>query len=495
MATSPQGLISFNEIGTNNRLPGFFMEMDNSMAVQGLTLDLSKVLMLGNMLPTGNAEPGKIIRITSVDSGTYEFGLGSMLDQMVRRFKRIHPYGDLWVLPLVDAAAGVAASGSFLFDGQATSAGAVNLYIGGRRVRIAARRGATSASLALLAAEAINSEPELGVTALNTERQLTITPKHKGDVVNGLPLYVNYRADERLPAGITVTVTPISGGAANPDLDDALTVLGDTQYHYCITPYTDLTSLAAIEDVFRAAWGAEKQIEGCIFSAASGNMATLSTLGNSLNCEFMSIAGIAGSPSPSWEIAAAYGARAAKHLDEDPARPLQTLILDGILAPPEHLRFSDTERNLLLWDGIATLMVHNSGAVQIEREITTYQLNSWGLPDISYLDINTPATCSVLRRTWRTRLSQRYPRHMLANDGSPAALSGKAVATPSMLKAETIALARQWEENAWVEDVDDFKENIRVMRDSNNPNRVNSVLPPNFVNQLRQLASLLQFRL
>lgn len=492
---SPSGLVSFNQISSFNRLPGFYMEMDNSMAIAGLVLDLSKILMLGQMLPTGTATPGEVIRVTSVDAGTNFFGLGSMLDCMVRRFKKIHPYGDLYVLPLADSSTAATAKGTFTFEGRVTRSGTVNMYIGGRRLRIPARMGQEAADLARAAAEAINADPLLGVTAANSERVCTVTHKHACEAVNGFDLRVNYQFDERLPDGITVACKNMEGGTANPDLETALGVLGATQYHYCITAYTDQANLDALEAVFRANWGAEKQIEGLIFSAANKSHAGLTTLGNSLNCEFLSILGLRGSPSPAWEIAAAYGAQAANELDEAPARPLQTLFLDGILTPSRADLFSDTERNLLLWDGIATAMMHSSGGVQIEREITTYQLNAWSLPDPSYLDIQTPATCSVLRRTWRNRLAQKFPRHMLADDGSPAALSGLAVATPSILSAEMLSLARDWEAAAWVERVDDFKKDLRVMRNSINRNRVDCILPPNLVNQLRQIAALLQFRL
>ncbi len=55
--------------------------------------------------------------------------------------------------------------------------------------------------------------------------------------------------------------------------------------------------------------------------------------------------------------AASYGATAAYHLAIDPARPLQTLVLTGILPPARNVRWDMPERNLLLHDGIATHMV------------------------------------------------------------------------------------------------------------------------------------------
>ncbi|MEG2173145.1 MAG: phage tail sheath subtilisin-like domain-containing protein [Desulfovibrionaceae bacterium] len=492
--TTVSGLVSFNQISTYLRLPGFYMEMDNSMAVQGLALDRPRILMLGQKATSGTASPATVVRVSSVDEGTSLFGKGSMLERMVKKVKAAHEYGDLWCLPLADTTVGQAATASITLTGTAVRAGTLNVYIGGQRVRVAAAKAATAASVAALLAAAINAAPDLGTLATVLEGVVTLTSTFKGEVGNGRDVRVNYYTDERLPEGLKAVCTLFKDGTGNPDLSTALAALGDTQYHYVITPYTDSANMDALEAVLRERWGAEKQVEGIIFSAATGALSRLTTLGNGLNCEFLSILGLRGTPTPAYELAASYGAVAAKHLDEDPARPLQTLILPDVMAPIQQDQLPGPERNTLLWEGIATATADADGKVRIEREVSTYKLNAWGLPDPSYLDINTPATCSVLRRTWRSRMAQRYPRHMLAKDGSPAALSGKAVATPSTLRAEMIALARLWEESAWVEDVDTFKKKLEVMRNTNNPNRVDCILPPDLVNQLRQVAALLQFR-
>jgi phage tail sheath gpL-like len=46
-----------------------------------------------------------------------------------------------------------------------------------------------------------------------------------------------------------------------------------------------------------------------------------------------------------------------------------------------------------------------------------------------------------------------------------------------------------------VENMDAFKHYLIVERDLNDPNRINVLLPPDLVNQLRILAMLVQFRL
>lgn len=88
----------------------------------------------------------------------------------------------------------------------------------------------------------------------------------------------------------------------------------------------------------------------------------------------------------------------------------------------------------------------------------------------------------------------KYPRHKLASDGTHFG-PGQAVVTPSIIRSELIAEYQELEDQALVEDLGAFKEALVVERDANDPNRVNVLLPPNLVNQLRIFAVLAQFRL
>src|SRR3546814_16636613 len=64
---------------------------------------------------------------------------------------------------------------------------------------------------------------------------------------------------------------------------------------------------------------------------------------------------------------------AANPLALDPARPLHTLALKGMMAPARADRWDDTDRNLLLFDGIATFTVGADGTCRIERQLTSYR--------------------------------------------------------------------------------------------------------------------------
>ena len=63
-----------------------------------------------------------------------------------------------------------------------------------------------------------------------------------------------------------------------------------------------------------------------------------------------------------------------------------------MLAPPLHSRFDLSDRNTLLWDGVSTFTVGADGTVALENVITTYRVNGFGVPDDSYLQVETLAT-------------------------------------------------------------------------------------------------------
>jgi phage tail sheath gpL-like len=200
------------------------------------------------------------------------------------------------------------------------------------------------------------------------------------------------------------------------------------------------------------------------------------------------------SPTPVDEFAAAVAAVAAFYGNADPARPFQTLALTGVLAPAEGDRFTLQERNLLLFDGISTTKTVAGGVVQLGRLITTYQTSASGASDISYLDVTTMLTLAYLRYSFRNRILQRYPRHKLADDGTRFG-AGQAIITPKIGKAEAVAWFSAMETLGLVENIEQFKTDLIVERNVQDPNRLDFLLPPDLVNQFIVGAAQIQFRL
>lgn len=334
---------------------------------------------------------------------------------------------------------------------------------------------------------------------------VTIVCKWAGVSGNDIRLSLNYagrRGGEVMPIGLDLQLPAtghLTGGVGVPVFDDAIDNLRETNFEYACIPYTDTPSLRAWEDEYgfsdQGRWGWRRQLYGHCFSARRGNLMTLLEFSEGRNSPVMSVMAFEeASPSPTYEWAAAYCAKAQRGLINDPARPLQTLSLNGIKLAPENERFDLGEINTLAHHGLATQIPGSDGQPMISRETTTYQLNLYGFEDDAYELVTTLATLARLLRNQRQAITSKFPRHKLANDGTRFG-PGQAIITPGIAKGELIAQYRMDEFNGLVEDTRNFKKHLLVERDPNNPYRLNVLYPPDLVNQLRLFAVLAQFRL
>ena len=103
-------------------------------------------------------------------------------------------------------------------------------------------------------------------------------------------------------------------------------------------------------------------------------------------------------------------------------------------------------------------------------------------------------TSAYVIRQMKSIITTKYARHKLASDGTRFG-AGQAIVTPSVIRGELIALYRRLELEGIVENADLFKKYLIVERNASNPNRLDVLFPPDYVNQLRIFAVLNQFRL
>ncbi|WP_439471342.1 phage tail sheath subtilisin-like domain-containing protein [Brevundimonas sp.] len=488
-------MIDFNQIPLDLRTPGTFIEFDASRATSGAGLQPQRILVIGQKTNAGTAATGVAVRITSTDQAIAEFGRGSMLARMFATFLKANPTAEVSGLALADNGAGVAAAKTITVTGTATKSGALPVWIGGQRVQVAITIGDVAADVGTKIAAALQAAPDLPVSAqANTAGVVTLTDRHKGELGNATDIRFAYRTEDVVPAGLTLVVASSVAGAANPDVAAAFAAIGDSWFNHFVIPWTDAANLAVVEAELADRWGPLRMIEGLAHTAAAGSFATLTTLGSGRNSPHVTIGGLKGSPTRPEVIAAASAGVISYYGAIDPARPFQTLILPDVLAPAAADRFSRQERDLLLRDGISTFTVAADGSVMLERPITTYQTNGFGLPDGAYLDVNTPLTLGYLRWSARARISTKYGRHKLGDDGVPYG-PGQAVVTPKTIRAELVSLYGDWITLGLVEDMEAFKADLIVERDPNDPNRLNALIPPRLINQLRVFAGKVQFRL
>ena len=492
--------ISFNSMPSALRLPLFKAEVDPSRA--GTFQNYQRALVVGYKTSAGTGPANTYERITSPDRAKIRFGRGSHGAGMFEAWFKNNSFDEVWGAFIAEPSAGTAATGSIAVTGPATASGALYLYIAGRRVAVNVLSGDAAAAIATAIGAAINAALDLPCTASVSTTTVTLTARWKGVDGNGIDVrhsYFGSLGNEALPAGVGLTITPFANGAGNPDIAALLAALGDQEFDTVVVPWTDSTTLNAIDaewdhvgDTGRWSW--QRQIYGHVFTARDGTPGDLQTFGSARNGAHVTCFGYYGSPTPAWERAAIYAAQAHRALMVDPARPLHTLPLKGMLPAISSLRFKNGEKNALAFDGISCAKEADDGSVQIETSFSMYQKNTHGLDDNAFLKVQTLATLAYVLRSLRYAITQKFPRHKLANDGTRYG-PGQAIVTPSVAKAEIIAHYRQLEFRGLVENTEAFKRNLIVERNVDDPNRLDVLYPPDLVNQLDVFAVLAQFRL
>ncbi|WP_304308067.1 phage tail sheath subtilisin-like domain-containing protein [Pseudacidovorax intermedius] len=484
--------ISFNTIPMDIRVPGQYVEVDNINAVRGLPSMTRRILVLGNRLASGSAPALSLRRVNSGSEAAGYFGRGSVLHEMLRAMRAADKSSEIWAMALDDLSGGVAATKTVTLTGPATASGTISLYLNGQRLQVGVSVGDTASTVATAIAAAVNAYTDGPCTATAAAGVATLVARHKGLFTNDIDVRANYYPDERLPAGLTLVAADGAAGTGNPDVATALAAITTESFYTIVTPYTDTANVVLVEAELGSRWGGMDMRTGHAFGAYRGTQSALATWGSARNSPHDSFMGVKSSPTPTYVWAAVMASVCEMSGSIDPARPFQTLVLPGVMAPAQADQWTWTERNLLLRDGISTFTVDQGGNVLLERAVTTYQTNAYGIEDVSYLDLEPKWTVDYMRYAFRARVALRYPRHKLADDGT-AFDPGQAVVTPNMIRGELLDVGRQLETAGLLENFAGFKKDLRVVRSMTDRNRVNALLPPDLVNQFRVFAASVQF--
>ena len=490
--------ISFNNFPSNIKVPLFYAEVDSSAA--NTIQDNGASLIIAYPLADSSIERNKLIIMPSADQAKKLAGRGSQLSRMVESYRNIDNFGELFVIAVDEPTAGSNATGTIQISGTAEETGTLSLYIGNSKIQSQVTVSDSAETIANGLHNAINTHLDLPVTAVLNNSTITLTAKNKGLSGNDIPLCFNYYGTvggENTPDGLNIVINQMSGGTGTPNLTPVIAAMGDKLLDFIAFPFNDLSSLATFNhemDDTTGRWSYARQLYGHAYTAKKGNLTELVEFGDKLNYQHITVAGYESRVQTGLdELIAMRTARNAIFIRNDPARPTQSGMLNGALPASDSNQFTLTEQQSLLSHGIATAYV-SSGNLLIQRDITTYQRNSYGIADNSYLDSETLHTLAYVLRKLRSVITSKYPRHKLANDGTRFG-AGQAIITPAVAKAEINATYRQLELMGLVENFDVFKKNLIVERNINDPNRLDVLFPPDLVNQLRVFAVLAQFRL
>ena len=498
------GAVAFNNMPADERVPLFYAEVNPGVPpYQGG----SRSLFLVRKLATGSAVIGKPIPLGSTDPNQLG-GPGSMLADVALYARYHNAQGAVWVLPVADPVGGVAASNTITITGTATASGTLVRYVAGERYEAAVAQGDSAATVAANLAAAIsngytkfNRRMLSSVTAAAVAGVITLTARHAGLEGNLIRVDSALDGDEFDPASLTIAIASqyLTGGAGSIDFAGALAALGNEPFDWIFGPYNSPANLAAsrafLADSGSGRWSPTIGLNGHYMTAYDAALVGQTVFGSALNDRHASALATNTYPAPLWCWIAAVGGLigASKNLGAELtaaieiARPMQTLELQGLRAPAAaSAKWGQADRQALYSCGMSALTFGPDGTPRIDRILTTYQVNAWGVPDTTFLGIETIAIAAYVRNYMKQRVTATYPRSVLRND-NPNGLQG--VTTPGQIKATLVHAYTELDQiGGVVENTDLFAKYLIVERASD-PNRVNAYLPTDVANQLIVVAA------
>jgi len=424
-----------------------------------------KILFVGQKLSAGSATAGALVEAINNSGGEDGlFGAKSMLATLIRANKVRNKQIQVDAIALDDAGAGVAATGTLAVSGTATEAGTLTVIAGSERnysYSIAVASGDTATVVGDAIEAAITANTTTPVSASNTTGTVTITAENKGTYGNSIPLEIQGEV-----AGLSTTVTGMSGGATDPTLTGVFDVIGDSRYQAIVWPYPNATTevLALLDPRFNADG---KVLDGVAFTATNDTYANLISLGTPLNSESLVIFGGKQETETNYaggdivEIpmvkAAVFAGYRGLRLDVDgfsiadlvitangpldsfggPAlasKPYFNMPFDDLFTIKPGRGFDDSEiENLTNDAGLSILGNNIAGNGIITGEVvTSYKTDSAGNPDITFKYLNYVDTASQAREYFHNNYRKRFAQSRLTEGDL---LKGRDMANEALIRS------------------------------------------------------------
>lgn len=485
--------VTFDRVSTTAKASGVYIEQKAVPAGYGNMVLPHAIAVLGQYnsgkTPTDNTPR----LMTTKDEAKQLYGTGSMLAIAIDAVFRKKGSVPVYAIPLADGA-GDPTEWAVVVSGPATSAGRISLFIGGIKVTIAVASGDSANTVAAAINTAINANVDLPVTS--TVNLATVTAVCKWAGATGDTIRFQQDLDDgdaaAEPAGIGIVATPTVSTAANPVLTTALGNLGAVNFTEIVNPYTDATSLAAIDTAGdnRDDPGVKKPFlafMGSILSAVNFISAV-----NARDKAWESWVPVEDSPNMPFEIAAAMAGLWAGYQAAKPGLACRYQTIPGIRAGAT-AQWTQATNELVVAAGGSTTRPKADGTVQTIDIVTTYKTNALGAADDSYKWASSVANMQFkVYSLDQLYSSPPFDDALVLDDNTP---SGAPYAIrPRTVKAYTIKMIDElWVYYGLTKDRDTVVAGIVAEINATNNARIDVLIPDVFALALRIMAGKIEW--
>jgi phage tail sheath gpL-like len=516
--------ISFTQIPSTVGVPGPYVEFDPTGARTTQAGKPYKLFVYGQM---SSAKPGNVngstaaanvpVQVQSIGAAIALFGPASPLVHMLTGMFKLNSVTELWVIPQLDDAAGVARALTVSYTGAYGVAAAVpgveKVYIGDRVYAVAVVIGDTATAVAAKMMAVINADTGALFTASVVAGLMTLTAKSKGECANDVQVVTQYDIGDVSPSGSFAAVAQTVAGATNPSVAASIASASTMYMTHVVLPYNDTINYALMLAEAQDRWGPlpsstslgngqDDFLVFCGFRGTEGQINAFMAAGR--NSEYFSPLGIepaqtisgvqyGGLMSTAWQAAACYAATSARLASAVANNPHQNVVMSCLKPAPVVCRFPWNVRNRLILNyGVATYKYNDSNQVMLETAITERITTDSGAPTDAERRVETQLAKSYIRWSVRAMLDATYPANRLADDGNPDLPNN--VATPKMIKGSILSLCKNvWVPLGIVENFAAFKASLVVERSTEDCNTIKFQLMPDLVNILTVKAGKISY--
>lgn len=377
------------------------------------------------------------------------------------------------IYPVAEGASAVAAAGSLGATGTATANGSGKIYIGGIVAEFAVTKDDTNDTILGAIKTAIDGVLNMPVTAGEvTDHTIALTSKCKGTIGN----LIKIELDAAI-AGITFTVTQLSDGSIDGDVDSALAAIGNVWETVILDlyPYNNSTNLDKYQNFGEGRWGVLNK-KGCLVAhGCTDNYATRTAVTDARPNDYINfLIESCGSRELPYVVAAKGLVNdIMTQADKDPACGYKGL-LTGLHTGDDLNQEDYNVRNQAVSKGASTNIKEGSAA-RLNDIITFYHPVAEGkYPSRRYV----VDMMKLMNIVYNVRLIMEADSMI----GVPLVPDEDVVTNPNAVQPKMVVtafvnLAKSLAKKALISDAEFTKKNLKVAIDSENPKRLNVQFP------------------
>jgi len=435
---------------------------------------LPQRIMVVGQGSTASTYPTTKKQVFSAGEVAETYGYGSPLHLAVSRLLPVNGDGvgtiPVTVYPLVDDGSGVESTGSVTPTGTVTNAGTFQLSINGEIANFNVKVGDTVADICAAIAAASGGNLSLPMTASDQSTSVDFTSKWKGASANGCYISVTGGAD----TGITIGISQPTGGAVNPDVDSALTQIGEI-WETLVLNCMDIADTATLDKFKGFGDGLWIPVVARPFIVFTGtteaDVNAAITVSSARSSDRINAQLVApGSENLPFVVAARQLARIAVLANNNPPVDYGGQQATGLNPGIDSQQWSYSQRDTAVKGGSSTVEIVD-GIVNLSDVVTFYAPTNEAVPAYRYV-VDIIKLQQIIFNTSLIFKRQDWNGAPLIPDGQPT--TNPSAKKPKAAVAELAGMIDSLGLNAIIADSEGAKKTIVAAISENNPKRLDT---------------------